>query len=254
MARDCAAAASAIMREGFGRVGVSAVKGRGNVLTETDLAVEQAVGAILAREYPGHALLSEETAAETRSDGWLWVVDPVDGTKNFSRGIPHFCFTMALCHAMAPVVGLTVHPLLGEEFAAVAGQGATLNGEPIHVSGVETVDQAVFAADLGYEDTRGKHQLEIALGLWPGMQALRITGSAGLGFAYAAAGRWDLFVHASLQPWDLAAGIVLVREAGGVITGRDGEPISLLSEGAIGGAPGVHADFLSLAGGRQWRS
>lgn len=242
------------MREGFGRVGVSATKGRGNVLTETDLAVERATTAILAREYPGIPVLSEETAAGTRSEGWLWVIDPVDGTKNFSRGIPHFCFTIALCHENEPVVGLTLQPLLDEEFAAVRGQGATLNGRPMHVSETQTVRDSIVAVDMGYDDGRGRRQLELALALWPGMQSLRIPGSAALGIAYVAAGRWDVFLHADLQAWDLAAGLLLVREAGGIATDREGKPASIFSNGLIAATPAVHADFLKVAGRLPWRA
>ena len=248
VARLCAAAARSIIRDGYGRVGVSHVKGRGNVLTETDLAVERAVAGILKREYPGHAVLSEETAADTESDGWMWVVDPVDGTKNFSRGIPHFCFTIALCHAGEPLVALTHHPLLDEEYAAVAGQGCTLNGQPAGVSPCERLSDAIVAMDLGYADSAGRQQLEFALGIWPGMQSLRISGSAALGFAHVAAGRWDIYLHGDLQPWDVAAGLLLVRESGGVVTDRAGNRATIRSRTAVAAPSTLQADFMRLAG------
>ena len=254
VARECAAAAQAIIRPAFGRAGVAAVKGRGNVVTETDLAVEQAVSQILRDAFPEHSILSEETASDTRTDGWMWVIDPLDGTKNFSRGIPHFCYTMALCFEMAPRFALTLHPLLGDEFVATLGGGATLNGEPMSVSAATTVRESVLGVDLGYDDARGRRQLELASALWPGMEALRVSGSAALGMAYAAAGKWDLFVHANLQPWDIAAGLLLVREAGGIVTDRDGLPATLTSDSAVAGSPGVHADLFALAGSRPWRA
>ncbi len=254
VARDCAAEARRIMLDGFGRVGVAATKGRGNVLTETDLAVERATIETLTREYPDVPILSEETASETRSESWLWVVDPVDGTKNFSRGIPHFCFTIALCHRDQPVVGLTLQPLLNEEIAAVSGQGTTLNGRRVSVSDVRTVREGIVAVDMGYHDARARLQLQLALHLWPGMQALRIPGSAALGIAYVALGRWDIFLHADLQAWDVAAGLLLVREAGGVATDREGKPASIFTNGLIAATPGVHADFLALAGHLPWRA
>jgi len=254
VARICAAEARRIMLDGFGRIGVSATKGRGNVLTETDLAVERATTEILAHEYPHMPVLSEETAAGTRSDGWLWVIDPVDGTKNFSRGIPHFCFTIALCRENEPLVGLTLQPLLNEEFAAVRGQGCTLNARTLHVSSVQTVQDSIVAIDMGYDDGRGRRQLEMALHLWPGMQSLRIPGSAALGIAYVAAGRWDIFLHADLQPWDLAAGLLLVREAGGIATDRNGNPATIFSNGLIAATPSVHRDFLERAGHLPWQA
>jgi fructose-1,6-bisphosphatase/inositol monophosphatase family enzyme len=254
VARECAREAGALMRAGFGRVGVSAVKGRGNVLTETDLACEAAVHRILGREYPGHAILSEETAADTRSDGWLWVVDPVDGTKNFSRGIPHFCFSIALCLAGEPLLGLTYQPLLDEEILAVDGEGCTLNGQPCAVTACERVVDAVVALDMGYNDARGARQLALAQHLWPGMQSLRVSGSAALGLAWVAAGRWDVFVHLDLQPWDIAAGLALVREAGGIVTDRDGAPATIYSTSAVAAGPALHGPFMALAGQVAWRA
>jgi myo-inositol-1(or 4)-monophosphatase len=254
VARACAAEASELMRAGFGRTSVSATKGRGDVLTEVDLAIERAVSARIRQEFPAHAILSEETAASTRSAGWMWVIDPIDGTKNFSRSIPHFAFNAALCLDDEPLLALCQQPLLGEEFLAVAGGGASLNGHPMHVSDVQSVREAVVAIDMGYDDQRGTRQLETALRLWPGMQSLRIAGSAALGFAFVAAGRWDIFVHSKLFPWDVAAGLLLVGEAGGVVTDREGKPATIFSEGAVAASPAVHADFMRLAGKLPWRA
>jgi fructose-1,6-bisphosphatase/inositol monophosphatase family enzyme len=252
VARECAAEARTLIRDAVGRVTVSGVKGRGNVLTEVDLAVERATIATLRREYPSHAVLSEETAAETRSEGWMWVVDPIDGTKNFSRGIPHFCFNIALCRENVPLLGLTLQPLLDEEFAAIAGEGCALNGVPVRVSEAATVQDSVVAIDLGYDDGRAARQIDLAGFLWPGMQGLRVPGSAALEFAFLAAGRWDLYLHSDLQPWDVAAGLVLVREAGGIVTDRAGEDATIFSRATVAATPAVHADFIRLAGGRPW--
>lgn len=237
----------------FGSIAVKATKGRGNVVTEADLAVEAAVMAIIAREFPGHAVLAEETAAATRTDDWMWVVDPIDGTKNFSRGIPHFGFGLALCRHSEPVLALSLHPVTGDEFVAISGEGCRLNGVECHVSDVETVREAVVAFDMGYNDARGARQLATVIRLWPGMQSLRITGSAVLGPAFVAAGRWDIYVHLDLKPWDVAGGLLLVREAGGVATQRDGSAATIFSESVICATPGVHADFLRLAAAVPWR-
>jgi fructose-1,6-bisphosphatase/inositol monophosphatase family enzyme len=251
VALACADDAAAIMRSTFGRVAVSGVKGRGNVVTETDFAIETAVRQRLSAAFPGHAILSEETGAHERSDGWMWVVDPLDGTKNFSRGIPHFCFSIALCHAHEPVLGLIRQPLLDETFAAVRDGGATLNGKPMSVSDVESVKDAVVALDLGYDNAREGGQIALAQHLWPGMQALRIYGSAALGLAFVAAGRWDLFAHMDLQPWDSAAGILLVHEAGGAVTDADGGKATIYSRGLVAAPAHVHRDFMTLSAGRS---
>ena len=252
--RECGKAAGQIMRDKFGRATVTAVKGRGDVLTETDSAVERAVMAILRREYPTHAILSEETAADVRSFGWMWVIDPVDGTKNFSRGLPHFAFNIALCHEEEPEIALTVHPPLHEEFLALRGQGCFLNNRKITVSNVRTVRQSVVAVDLGYNDARARRQIETALHLWPGMESLRVPGGPALGMAYLAAGRWDVYVHTSLKPWDVAAGLLLVAEAGGVVTDRTGAPATIFSDSVDAATPGAHADFMSLVGTLPWRA
>jgi fructose-1,6-bisphosphatase/inositol monophosphatase family enzyme len=243
VARACAEEARFIISEGFGKTSVSSVKGRRDVVTEVDFEVERTVLHILSREYPAHAVMSEETGAKVRSDDWMWVVDPLDGTKNFSRGIPHFCFSMALCWDSQPFVALTLQPLLREEFAAVRLQGAMLNGRGIRTAPTESLDDAVIALDLGFDDEQGARQLELATRLWPGFQALRVAGSAALGTAFVAAGRWDAFVHRSLKPWDLAAGLLLVREAGGVVTDLAGTPATIYSAGVLAAAPGVHAEM-----------
>ncbi len=233
-------------------------------MTAADLASERRIQEILSQEYPEHAVLSEETAeveprgSNLEARGWLWVVDPLDGTRNYVSGIPFFCVTIALCHDGEPVVALTYDPVHQEAFRAEKGGGAWLDrpggeSEPIRASTKESVLASVLAIDLGYKDQRAKHMLALAHSLFPGMQSVRIPGSAALGLAYAACGRYDLFVHNYLLPWDIAAGILLVREAGGLITDRDGGPINIQSEGVIAGSAAVHADFRRLTKDMPWR-
>lgn len=222
------------------------------MVTDTDFAAEKATMEILRTEFPGHAILSEETAAGTRSDGWMWVIDPLDGTKNFSRAIPHFGYNIALCFNSNPVLGLTAHPLLGDIYLAAEGEGCFHNGRPIGVSEVETLADAVVAIDMGYDAGRGGHQLNLAKHLWPGMQSLRITGSAALGFAYVAAAKWDIYVHSDLQPWDIAPGLILVREAGGDVRDRSGAPATLFSREAVAAALPVLENFSAKSQGVPW--
>ena len=249
VAQLCAEAAGDVIRAGFGRTGVSATKGRGNVVTEVDFEAERRTMEILAREFPAHAILSEETSATVRSDQWMWVVDPLDGTKNFSRAIPHFAFSIALCHGNEPVVALTTHPLLRDQFAAVAGEATTLNDAPVTVSGVRSVKDGVISLDLGYDDDRGSRQIGLADRLFPGVQGIRTMGSAALGFAYVAAGRFDGYVHSDLQPWDIAAGLLLVREAGGTVSDRNGGAATIWTRAAIAGTPLVHDELARVAAG-----
>ncbi|HZP26570.1 MAG TPA: inositol monophosphatase family protein [Dehalococcoidia bacterium] len=269
VARACSTVATTIMLRNFGGQRFLDRKGRGNFLTETDLAVERAVLDVLAVEYPGHRVLAEETAggwAEARPDGrpsgrgpaapesdWQWVVDPLDGTHNFSRGIPHFCFNIALCYGDEPRLALTYDPMRRYEFFATKGGRMQLNGETVMASQAVDVAESVIGMDMGYDDARAANLLRLVLEIWPGMQGMRVMASAALGLAYASAGLVDIFVHHNLYPWDVAAGILLVQEAGGVILDRDGGPVSIQSEGVVAGAPKVVEDFLRLAAGRPWR-
>lgn len=263
VARLCSQEATAIMLRNFGGHRLVGKKGRGNFLTETDLAVERAVMDLLAVEYPSHRVLAEESAggwAEARGSApspsdsdWQWVIDPLDGTHNFSRGIPHFCFNLALCYRDEPLLALTYDPTRHYEFFASKGGGMQLNGVTVLASQAVDVAESVIGMDMGYDDVRAANLLRLVLEIWPGMQGMRVMASAALGLAYAAAGLVDIFVHHNLYPWDVAAGILLVQEAGGVILDRDGGPVSINSEGVVAGAPNVVEDFLRLAAGRPWR-
>ena len=249
VARACAERAVEQIRTSFGKVTVTA-KGDKNVVTEADVAVERLVTAILRKEFPSHVVLSEEEASGSWSDEWMWVCDPIDGTKNFSQGIPHFGFSLALCHGGQPTLGLTVHPLLGWEVLAVAGQGCTFNGAPARVSARQSIRESVLSFDLGYDGSAGAEQLALASSIWPNVQSVRITGSATLGFAYVAAGLWDAYIHADLSPWDVAAGLVLVSEAGGIVTAADGATANLHTRRAVAGTPAVQRELLSVVRAR----
>ena len=236
--------AGRIALEGFRRPQEIAVKGRGNLVSETDLRIERFLHETLRREFPGCAILSEETANDTAINGWVWVIDPLDGTKNFVSGIPFFCVNIALCHDGVPAVAVTYDPNHAECFSAERGRGAQLNGQPMRVSEKPTVQDSILGVDIGYDDERGRRTLHLVHELFPGVQGLRVPGSAALGLAYASCGRYGLFVHRYLFPWDIAAGMLLVEEAGGVVTDEAGESIDITSETVIAGGPRVHADFL----------
>jgi fructose-1,6-bisphosphatase/inositol monophosphatase family enzyme len=252
IARQCADKASRIIMDRFaflagGRREATEAKGRGNFVTESDLAVEAAVLEILRAEYADHSVLSEETAREVDArSGWCWIVDPIDGTHNFSQGIPHFCFTIALCNEGEPVLGLTRNPATGDEFFATQGGGFFVNGERAMVSATASLDQSIVGVDLGYDDERAARLLDVLREIWPGMQALRVMGSAALGFAYAACGRFDVFTQHRLWPWDCAAGILFLRETGGLVVQPNGSEGTVLSERLVGGAPGPVRDLLRV--------
>jgi myo-inositol-1(or 4)-monophosphatase len=226
------------------------VKGHRNIVTETDIAAELRIIEILQAEYPTHAVLSEETAADTdASSGWTWVVDPIDGTKNYAIGIPFWCTNIALCWDAEPLVALTYDAVHSEGFWAVAGEGAYCDEQRIFASDKPDVFSAVLGIDLGYDDAAGARQLDLMREIFPNTQGIRITGSAALGMAYAACGRLDLYAHLNVSPWDIAAGILLVREAGGSVSDRSGGPVRITSKGFAAGGRRVHDDFMSRYAG-----
>ncbi|HEY8766806.1 MAG TPA: inositol monophosphatase [Dehalococcoidia bacterium] len=260
VAREAAQRASVIIFERFralesGMPIEKTVKGRGNYVTDTDLAAEEAALQLLRAEYPEFGVLSEETADTVGNweRGWLWVVDPLDGTSNFARGIPTFAFNIALCHDGQPVLGLTHQPVTGAEFFAAKGDGLFVNGERATVSPVTELSECLMGIGLGYEYGRAKMMLELLTELWPGVMTIQNIGTAALGLAYAASGRFDVYVHSFLYPWDMAAGIVQVREGGGLVLDRQGGPITIYSEGIIAGAPGPVQEFAELTKGKAWR-
>ena len=244
VARASTREAGKLALAGFRRSQDVTTKGRGNLVTQTDLEIEAYLQQVLTEEFPDHRLLSEETAAGTDTAGWVWVIDPLDGTRNFVSGIPFFCINLALCYDGEPCAAVTYDPNHEEAFSAERGRGLWVNDQPVRASSKSTVQASVLGIDLGYDDRRGRAALQLVQQLFPGFQAVRVPGSAALGLAYAAAGRFDLFVHHYLFPWDIAAGILLVHEAGGTITDRDGGPIAIDSRTAVAGGPQVHADFL----------
>lgn len=252
VARRCAREAGRIARAAFGRTMEVGLKGRGNILTETDLAVERRIHEIIEAAYPQHRILSEETRAETSTDGWVWVIDPIDGTKNFSIGVPFFCVNVALCLDGAPRLGLTYDPVRREEFLAVRGRGLRVGRRPAFASDKPNVYESVIGVDVGFDDRRGARGFETMRHLWPNLQGVRVPASAALGLAYTACGRFDLFVHHNVYPWDIAAGILLIEEAGGVVTDRAGNHATIFSRDLVAGGRDVHADFLRIALGQPW--
>jgi fructose-1,6-bisphosphatase/inositol monophosphatase family enzyme len=242
----CVRAAAEIALGRFRGEHAIAVKGRGNVVTEADVEVELRIKDILRYEYPDHAILSEETAADTDpSHGWTWVIDPIDGTKNYSMGIPMWCTNIALCLDADPVIGITFDAVHNEAFWAIAGGGAYVNEHRVRASEAPDVASSIIGVDLGYDDVLGGRQIELMSRIFPNVQSIRILGSAALGFAYASCGRLDLFTHLNIAPWDIAAGILLVREAGGAASDRSGGAMTLSSKAFVAGGRSVHDDFMA---------
>ena len=229
-------------------------KGRANVVTDVDLACERVILDYVTGEYPDFGILSEESAPVAGSSPYTLVADPIDGTRNFAEGIPHFCIVVAIAQGDEVVAGVTYDPVRDELFAAQQGMGATLNGEPFSVSDRQDIGEAVLGFDLGYDFEQAGKLLEMASDLWPGTQSYRLMGSSALSIAYTACGRIDLYFHHSLSPWDIASGVLLAREAGAqVLDQRTLEPANLFSPGLIISNPTLVSQFLQMTDGTAWR-
>jgi len=221
-------------------------KGRANIVTDADLLVENSLKSLLQSQYPDHSILSEESEPLRGDSSYTWILDPLDGTNNYSFGIPFFSTVIALTKGEDVLLGIVYDPLRDELFSAQKGKGAFLNNHPISVTKKTTVRESLIGLDLGYVDEKGKKVLEFITGLWPNMYAFRIMGSSALGMAYTACGRLDLYFHLLIYPWELASGHLLVTEAGGVMTDWEGRPLTLGESSIIASNKAIHADFLSL--------
>ena len=247
-------AAGKIIQDGWNADKQITFKGRADIVTDIDVAAEKAVLEILTGEFPDFGILAEESPPVEGESPYKWVVDPLDGTRNYAHGIPHFCSIIALAKDNEIVAGVIYDPVREEMFSTAVGQGAHMNGEPISVSESTELSRSLLSFDLGYVDEKAGLALDMVRSLWPGMYSIRMMGTAGLGLAYAASGRVDLFFHHSLSPWDLATGLLLLREAGGDVVDRQGNRAGLFTPSVICSSTTLIDGFLAATDGLPWRT
>lgn len=209
------------IREEFLQFSFSQVKYKGvaNPVTHVDVQAEELLKQGCRQLIPGSGFINEESGEEESENGYTWVIDPIDGTTNFAHGIPHFSISVGLMYQQEIVMGHVYHVMSDEMFAALKGRGATLNGKPIHVSTIARIDESVIATGFPYGDFPWLNDfLQMVLHLIRKGQGLRRMGSAALDLAYVASGRMEGFFEMGLSPWDIAAGILIVQEAGGKVS------------------------------------
>ncbi|MBN1955753.1 MAG: inositol monophosphatase [Anaerolineae bacterium] len=246
---EIAREAGALVREAFPLTALRAVDFKGEVdpVTATDVAAESLIRARLRERYPAHRILAEEGGG----DAWqepgppIWLVDPLDGTNNFAHGFPHVAISLGLVVDGAPVVGVVHDPLRDETFAAAAGWGATRNGAPIRVSGVALLAEGFLATGFPYDRRRAADNNTARLDHFlRRSQGVRRAGAAALDLAYVAGGRFDGFWEFRLSPWDVAAGLLIVREAGGRATDFCGSPDCLSGAEIVASNGRIHEQML----------
>lgn len=197
-------------------LGVSTKGNDSDIVTAADKAAEQVLMANIHAAYPDHAILSEESGDDGRDSEFRWVIDPLDGTTNFSQGLPQFCVSIGLEHRGQRVVGVVFAPYLNELFHAVKGEGAYLNGNPLRVSGKSAISQSVVATGFPYDkDVHPVNNLDNVTRVMPLVRGLRILGSAAVDLCYVAAGMLDGYWEVNLHEWDVCAGLLVLEEAGG---------------------------------------
>ena len=227
-----ARAAGELLKEKIGKVAFREKK-RADLVTEADIQAQEAIRRIIAEAFPEHGFLGEETpgaSAESyrdNQDQFCWIVDPLDGTTNFVHQVPFFCTSIALARENELLCGVIYNPVTEEFFSAEQGKGAFLNGERIRVSEVEKPDDSLVAVGFPTNTQLDSEDLQAFLKAVPIAQAIRRTGSTALNMAYVAAGRFDAMWGFSTNAWDIAAGILLLQEAGGTIISPNGGPVSL---------------------------
>jgi myo-inositol-1(or 4)-monophosphatase len=246
-----------LLRDRMGKVTVR-LKGRADLVTEADLAAQEVIRQTVLGAFPDHVLLGEEDAApgtggrpaagRAAADQYRWIADPLDGTTNFVHQLPFFSVSLALEHNGQLLVGAVYDPSADECFTAAAGCGAMRNGAPIHTSRVTTLGDALVSAGFPNVVTDDTPDLKMFLAAMRVCQGFRRTGSAALNLAYVAGGRFDAAWSFSTKVWDVAAGVLLIREAGGVIVSTSGVG-SPLEDGTYLAAanPELHAELIELA-------
>ena len=225
-----------------------ALKGPNDFVTEADRESERRVSEVLRRAFPDHAITGEEGGASGGSAEYRWIIDPLDGTTNFVYGIPFFCVSVGLAKGDDLVLGVVHDPLRNELFAAERGRGATRNGATLRVSDCARLDDALLCTGFPFKEV-GHADAYVAsfAAFLRRSRSIRRCGAAALDLCYVAAGRADGFYEWGLSPWDIAAGAVILTEAGGRITDFQGEDAYMRGD-VIASNTRIHADMLGIIG------
>lgn len=243
-----ALAAGRLIKERYNQPHCITMKGTINLVTETDLAAEAIITASLAKDTPGIPIMAEETAiSHAVAAERFWVVDPLDGTTNFAHGFPFFAVSIALLDCGRPEVGAIYAPLLDELFCAARGAGSWLNDQTIAVTETNRLIEALIGTGFPYEIEQTLPMVirQIAAAL-PRVRDIRRAGAAALDLAYVACGRLDGFYEMNLQPWDTAAGWLLVEEAGGEVSNFSGGQYSPFVPEMLASNGALHRQLLEL--------
>lgn len=218
-----------------------------NLVSEIDRGAEERIISIIKRRYPSHAILAEESGGSEAPAEYRWIIDPLDGTTNFLHGLPIFCTSIGVEHKGEVVAGVVYDPCRDEMFTAEKGAGAFLNGKRLKVSTHSRLIESLLVTGFPYNIAENPEAaVERFVAFLMAAQGVRRLGSAALDLSYVAAGRLDGFWEVALNPWDMAAGALFVREAGGMTTDMHGAPLNIYQKGVVASNGFVHEAMLEV--------
>lgn len=227
LAEQTAYEAGALLRERVKTERLITHKGTVDLVTDADEESERLISGALHEVFPDFRLAGEEGATGAAESDYGWLIDPIDGTTNFAHGYPHFAISICLEFRGTPVVGVIYDPMRDEMFVGAEGQGATLNGEVIQVSVTDALIGALGATGFSYDIAARQEGAALWVAFNDRLQGLRRDGAAALNMAWVAAGRLDAYWERPVNGWDVGAGVVIAREAGGTVTSLEGNPYQL---------------------------
>ena len=219
-----------------------------NLVTSADIACEELITKTIKTHFPDHSIVTEESEPLENTGEYKWIIDPLDGTSNFSHGLPIFAISIAIVHKGKPIIGVVEIPGLRETFWAEEGSGAYLNGKKILVSQTAELGSGLFTTGFPYDRTGARYQknMELFKAVYTESHGVRRMGSAAMDLCFLAAGRFDAFWEYGLEAWDIAAGKIIVEEAGGLVTNMDGTTLNPKLKNMLATNRVLHPTFLKI--------
>jgi myo-inositol-1(or 4)-monophosphatase len=249
VAVEAAIAASHIIMEALGKPRVAQFKGKTDLVTETDLLSEKVIKSIIRASFPDHDILAEESKKESSQSDFLWIIDPLDGTSNFVHGYPSFAVSIGLFFQNEPLVAVVMEMPHTKLYSAIKGEGAWCEGQSISCSQAESLNQSLLVTGFGYEHGENwKRNMRLFKHFTDTTHGVRRLGAAAVDLCHVASGKVDGFWEYDLKPWDTAAGILIAREAGCVVSQMDGSDYSIYDNNIMVGNPKIHSRLIREIG------
>ena len=236
-----------ILRANFGKKCNIKKKGAKDLLTESDTESERLIIETIKKVFPSHGILAEESGSDNNGSECIWIIDPLDGTTNFAHNLGLFAVSIAFAVKGNIVTGLVLNPVTGELFTATEGEGAELNGLPIHVSKTATLSESLLVTGFPYDFKDIIRNIKARFfNCLQASQGVRRLGSAALDLCFTAAGRFEGFWEENLKPWDTAAGFIIAREAGALVTDFSGNPFDVNKKEILATNSMIHKEMIKL--------